>query len=264
MTIEALSIAASGMAYQNAALEVVTQSLANMETPGFKEEMMVGATLDYSQEVAPGSISASNGAVIPAGIQKGQGVKAMAVLNKALQGKPIKTGIETNILIQGKGYFQVEMPDGTIAYTRDGTFTKSPDGTLITQSGFTVIPAVTVPEGTLAITINQSGQVFATTGGNAVPQNIGQIELANFRNEDGLRKADNNLSFETEASGAPIVGRPGVTGVGTVLQGYYEGSNADPVRGVTQLIVTQRAFELQAKGIKTAEEMMGKLATLGS
>jgi flagellar basal-body rod protein FlgG len=158
--------------------------------------------------------------------------------------------------VQGKGYFQVTMPDGTTSYTRDGSFQISDQGELVTQDGYPVQPGITIPQGALDVSISKTGLVEVTVAGNTQPQQLGQLQLATFMNENGLEAKGGNLFLETAASGQPTVGSPGDTGIGTLTQGFIEGSNVNPVSEITSLITAQRAYEMNSRVLKTADEML--------
>ncbi len=252
----ALANGASGATFFQEALDVVTNNIASMERPGFREEFLIGASVGYTQEKGVGALSSTNGSIVPAGIQKGHGVKPMAVVSKMTQGRLNKTGNAYHLAIQGKGYFQIEMPDGSISYTRDGTFIINPERTLVTQTGYVVAPALTIPENAEYITISINGQVQAKIGGQEAMQNVGNIEVVSFPNEEGLRKIEDNLLLQTDASGVPTTGTPGENARGLILQGHYEGSNVDMVSQVTKLIQIQRAYEMNIKSVKAENELL--------
>ena len=254
-----LATSNSGAQYFQEALEVVTNNIASIERAGFKEEFLVGSSNTYQQRKGVGSIAANNGAVVPAGVQIGQGVKTAAVVSKQSQGRLQRTDNPSHMAIQGKGYFQVEMPNGQIAYTRDGTFALNGDGVIVTQTGNVVAPAITIPQNAEYFVVTRNGSVQAKMPGQPNLVDIGAIETVTFVNEEGLRKIDDNLLLETDASGAPIAGVPGEDHRGHILQGHYEGSNIDMVAQVTKLIQIQRAYEMNIKGITTYKEMMGRI-----
>lgn len=262
MTERALGNAASGMLAMQNYTEVVSNNIANMKTTGFKEKKALFGTMISYDKSRTGSFSSSAGTVIPTGMQIGLGVKTLGVTTIQTQGNPIQTENSYHAAIQGAGFFQIEMPSGTTAYTRDGTFEKNADGLLVTQDGFTVLPGITIPTDAVWVKINNSGEVFAKVSGETEPQNLGQIELASFANPSGLEAIESNLLLETAASGAPIAGVPGDSGFGKVLQGYYEGSNVNSVVAVTDLIEAQRAFELNSRSAKASDEMLSQLKNI--
>jgi flagellar basal-body rod protein FlgG len=252
----ALRTAATGMAAQQLNVEVISNNIANMNTVGFKKGRAEFEDLLYQNLEQAGAQSSSSGTVVPTGIQIGAGVKAGSVYRITTQGSPTATGNSLDLAIKGQGYFQVLMPDGTTAYTRAGNFSVNAQGQLVTSDGYQVIPQITIPQGTTNISISSSGQVQVTTGGSNTPQQVGQLQLASFFNEAGLQAQGNNLFTQTDASGAPTVGTPDLQGMGSLLQGYTEASNVDPVSEITSLIVAQRAYEMNSKVITTADQML--------
>ena len=258
----AVSNGASGASFQQEALDVISNNIANAQRAAFKEELLVGASNSYIHEKRVGAISSTNNTIIPAGIQIGQGIHAQAVVTKFTQGRPVQTGNPYNVMVQGKGYFQVERPNGDIAYTRDGMFEINQDLTLVTQSGFIVAPAITLPANTESVTINRNGQVYAKVAGQVEPQLVGTLEIATFANEAGLEKLDDNLMLETPASGQPVIGAPGEEDRGYVIQGSYEGANIDMVLQVTKLMQAQRAYEMNMKAVKAGNEILSSLTNI--
>ena len=254
-----MSNGASGASFFQEALEVVTNNIASMERPGFKEELLVGSSNPYQQRKGVGTLAANNGALLPVGVQIGQGVKSSAVVSKLSDGSLQRTDNQYHMAIRGRGFFQVELPNGQSAYTRDGTFAVNSEGVITTQMGNVVAPAITVPQNAEYISISRTGEVMAKTPDQVELINLGNIETVTFVNEEGLRKIEDNLLLETEASGVPVAGTPGEDQRGHILQGYYESSNVDMVSQVTKLIQIQRAYEMNVKGITTYKEMMGRL-----
>ncbi len=250
---------ASGATFFQEALDVVTNNIASMERAGFREEFLVGASVGYTQEKGVGTLSSSNGTVVPAGVQKGHGVKPMAVVSKMSVGRLQRTDNPYHMAIQGKGYFQIEMPNGEIAYTRDGTFAVNAERTLVTQTGYVVAPAITIPDNTEYVVVNRNGAVQAKIAGQKAMADVGNIEIVSFSNEEGLRKIEDNLLLETDASGVPTTGTPGEDSRGHILQGHYEGSNVDMVSQVTKLIKIQRAYEMNIKSVKAENELLSGL-----
>ena len=186
----------------------------------------------------------------------GIGVSAAATYRISAQGAMTKTDNQMDLAIRGKGYFQIEMPDGQLAYTRAGTFQIGPNGNIVNQDGFTVQPGIAIPAEATAVSINAQGQVLAKIEGQVAEANLGQLQLAIFQNEAGLENIGNNLLLETEASGAPALGAPDANGYGTLLKGFVENSNVDPVKEITSMISAQRAYELNSKVIETSDQMM--------
>lgn len=261
--MRSLSIGATGMLAQQTNVEVISNNIANMTTSGFKQQRAEFQDLLYQNIRRPGSQSSDAGTIVPTGIQIGAGVKTAAVYRIHTQGSIVITGNELDLAINGKGFYQIEMPDGTTSYTRAGSFQLNADGQIVTSDGYTLLPGLTIPQGTTDITIDASGQVQAKIDGQTDPQTVGQIELADFPNEAGLESLGNNLYRETPASGAPVTGIPGVDGLGTIEQGSIEQSNVNVVSEITSLITAQRAYEMNSRVIKTSDEMMGSLSQLG-
>jgi flagellar basal-body rod protein FlgG len=209
-----------------------------------------------------GSTASDAGEIVPAGVQLGLGVKLAAVYRIHAQGNLTATDNTFDMAIQGKGFFQVELPDGETGYTRDGTFQLNANGQLVTHDGYAVIPGITVPEDAVDVTINQSGEVLVNLQGQVSLQNVGQLQLATFANEPGLQAIGSNLFTETPASGSANAGTPQTSGFGGILQGFLETSNVNSVEEITNLISAQRAYEMNSKVIQTVDEMMAVLNTL--
>jgi flagellar basal-body rod protein FlgG len=258
----ALRTAATGMAAQQLNVEVISNNIANMNTVGFKKGRAEFEDLLYQNLEQAGSQSSSSGTIVPTGIQIGAGVKAGSVYRITTQGSPTQTGNALDLAIKGQGYFQVLMPDGSTSYTRAGNFSVNAQGQLVTADGYSVIPQVTIPQGSTNISISESGQVQVMQPGSTTPQQVGQLQLASFFNEAGLQAMGNNLFQQTDASGAPTVGTPDVQGLGSLMQGYTEASNVDPVSEITALIVAQRAYEMNSKVITTADQMLSTNAAM--
>ncbi|MCR4268352.1 flagellar basal-body rod protein FlgG [Nitratireductor sp. ZSWI3] len=253
--MKALSIAATGMSAQQLNLEVIANNIANINTTGFKRARAEFSDLLYQTERLQGVPSRANQAIVPEGANVGLGVQAAAVRNLHIQGPLTNTGNKLDVALVGKGWFEIEGTDGEPLYTRAGAFNTNATGQLVTTEGYTVSPAIVVPEDAVEIVINKTGQVFARIDGQVELQNLGQLTLANFANEAGLAPIGDNLFRETAASGAAIQGVPGDPGFATVEQGYLEGSNVDPVKEITELISAQRAYEMNSKVIRAADEM---------
>ncbi|MBD9373864.1 flagellar basal-body rod protein FlgG [Rhizobium sp. ARZ01] len=251
--MKALAIAATGMNAQQTNLEVIANNIANINTTGYKRARAEFSDLLYQTERAQGVPNRANAAIVPEGAIIGLGVKTAAVRNIHLQGSLTQTGNSFDLALVGRGWFQIEAPDGTTLYTRSGAFNTNADGQLVTLDGYTVVPGITVPQDATAVTVNRSGQVFATVDGEE--QDLGQITLANFVNEAGLEPLGENLFRETEASGDAIVGTPDENGFAYLQQNYLEASNVDPVKEITDLISAQRAYEMNSKIIQAADEM---------
>jgi flagellar basal-body rod protein FlgG len=258
--MRSLDIAATGMLAQQLNVEVISNNIANINTTGFKRQRAEFQDLLYQTERRAGSASSDSGTIVPAGVQIGIGVKAAAVYRITEQGNMLKTDNTLDVAIQGKGFFQVRMPDGSTSYTRAGSFQLSPTGEIVTADGLTVLPGITIPTDTLAVTVNASGQVLAQLPGQAVPQTVGQLEVATFANEAGLEALGDNLLSETAASGTPQTGVPNSTGFGKLLQGFLETSNVNVVSEITNLITAQRAYEMNSKVITASDEMSRTLS----
>jgi flagellar basal-body rod protein FlgG len=257
--MKALSIAATGMLAQQQNVEVISNNLANMNTTAFQRRRTEFQDLLYENLRRPGSTSSDNGNVVPTGVQIGLGVRLAAVYRVHMPGNLTATDNPFDLAIQGQGYFQIEMPDGDTSYTRDGTFQLNAEGQIVTHDGYVVQPGITVPDDALDVSINSSGEVLVKVQGQVGLQNIGQLQLASFANEAGLEAVGGNLYLETPASGAPITGAPQEDGFGAVMQGFLETSNVNPVEEITQLISAQRAYEMNSKVIRTADDMMSTL-----
>jgi flagellar basal-body rod protein FlgG len=257
--MRAMNIAATGMIAQQTNVEVIANNIANQSTTGFKRQRAEFQDLLYQTERRGGATSSDSGTIVPIGVQVGLGVKTAAINRINIQGNLIQTGNPLDLAIQGRGFFQILQPDGTTAYTRDGSLALSPTGEIVTADGFVVQPGITIPQNTISVSVNSSGQVQALVAGQLVPQTVGQLQLANFPNEAGLEALGNNLLLETPASGQATTGNPGSTGFGTLNQGLIETSNVDIVSEITSLITAQRAYEMNSKVISTTDQMMSSL-----
>ena len=251
--MKALAIAATGMNAQQTNLEVIANNIANINTTGYKRARAEFSDLLYQTERAQGVPNRGNEAIVPEGAIIGLGVKTAAVRNLHLQGQLTQTGNSFDLALVGRGWFQIEAPDGTVLYTRSGAFNTNADGQLVTLDGYSVTPGIVVPQEATEVTVNRSGQVFATVDGEQ--QELGQLTLATFVNEAGLEPLGENLFRETEASGDATIGVPDEAGVGYIQQNYLEASNVDPVKEITDLISAQRAYEMNSKIIQAADEM---------
>jgi flagellar basal-body rod protein FlgG len=255
--MQSLKIAATGMTAQQMRVDVISNNLANMSTTGYNARRAEFADLHYQQLSRPGTISAADGTVLPTGVQIGLGVRPAAVSVTLAQGSLSGTGGDLDLAIEGKGYLEVTLPSGLSAYTRDGALKRSPDGLIVTSEGYPVVPDVTIPDDARSLTINANGEVFAFFADRVEPELLGQFTLASFSNAKGLEAIGGNLFLETNASGPPVVASPGEDGLGTVRQGYLEESSVDAVREITELIQAQRGYELNAKVITAADQMLG-------
>jgi flagellar basal-body rod protein FlgG len=260
--MRALDIAATGMQAQQTNVEVISNNIANMSTTGYKTRRAEFQDLMYQNLSRVGSNSSDSGQVLPSGAQIGLGVKTGSIYTINLQGNLQQTGNTLDLAIQGNGYFQVTLPSGDTAYTRDGSFGLSPTGEIVTGDGYVVQPGITVPTGATAITINGSGQVQATISGQTAPSIVGQMQLATFPNAAGLDAQGDNLFIASAASGNAVTGNPGAPGFGTVQQGFTETSNVNTVSEITDLITAQRAYEMNSKVITAGDQMMSTLTNL--
>ncbi len=257
--MRSLDIAATGMLAQQLYVDVISQNLANINTTGFKQERPEFQDLLYQNERRVGANSSDAGTIVPTGIQIGLGVKTGAIYRAHTQGTLQNTKNALDLAIQGRGFFQITQPDGSIAYTRSGSFQLSADGELVTADGFLIEPSITVPNNATDVSINQSGEVFAVIPGQIDPQNLGQLQVATFVNDAGLQAVGNNMYTETPASGAPVTGNPDSDQFGSILQGFLEGSNVDPVGELTNLIKAQRVYEMISKAITKSDDMLQAL-----
>jgi flagellar basal-body rod protein FlgG len=257
--MRSMDIASTGMLAQQMNVEVISNNIANLNTTGFKRQRAEFQDLLYQNQRRVGSASSDQGTIVPTGVQIGIGVKAAAVYRISEQGNLSQTANPLDCAIQGTGYFQIKMPDGTTSYTRDGSFGLSPTGEIVTADGLVVSPGLTIPADTVSVTINGSGQVLATVSGQTAQQTVGQLELASFPNEAGLQNAGSNLLTETAASGSPVTGAPGSVGFGTLQQGFLETSNVNVVSEITNLITAQRAYEMNSKVIQVSDQMSSTL-----
>jgi flagellar basal-body rod protein FlgG len=260
--MRSLSIAATGMLAQQTNVDVISNNIANMSTTGFKRQRAEFQDLLYEQVQRPGAASGGTDAKTAVGIQIGSGVRTGGVYRVAQQGAMNQTDNRYDLALQGHGYFQITLPSGETAYTRDGTFQVSDQGELVTTDGLPVQPGITIPQGTVDVTISKTGEVQVKTAGNAQMQTVGQLELATFVNEAGLEATGDNRFMETSASGQPTVAAPGEPGFGTVMQGFVEASNVNPVSEITALITAQRAYEMNSRVVKTTDEMLASTSQL--
>ncbi|WP_142848944.1 flagellar basal-body rod protein FlgG [Telmatospirillum sp. J64-1] len=257
--MRSLSVAATGMLAQQTNVEVISNNIANMNTTAYSRRRPEFSDLLYQNMRRVGSTSSDAGTIVPTGVQLGLGVKTTAVYRITEQGGLQTTENTLDLAIQGKGYFQIEMPNGETAYTRDGSFQLSPEGTIVTHDGYTVLPGINIPINATGISINGSGEVSVKIDGQVEQQVVGQLQLAIFPNEAGLEARGDNLYTETPASGAAAEGNPGTLGYGSLLQGFLETSNVNVVSEITNLISAQRAYEMNSKVIQTSDEMMSTL-----
>lgn len=257
-----LDIGATGMLAQQMSVDVISNNIANMTTTGHKRQRAAFQDLIYQNIDRPGSTSSDTGTIIPAGLQLGLGVRTASVVREHAQGALRITENELDVAITGDGFFQIERPDGTTAYTRDGTFQINENGELVTVDGFIVEPSITIPSDATTVDINGEGEVIVGIAGQIASQNLGQIELARFVNPAGLEAIGDNLFLETDASGPPTTGTPGQDEFGRVRQGALEGSNVNVVEEITELIKAQRAYEMNSNIISTSDEMLQTITQL--
>jgi len=244
------------MQAQQLNVEVISNNIANMNTTGFKRQRAEFQDLLYQNLERPGATTSATGTVAPLGIQVGAGVKAGSIGRVTEQGSLTRTDNTTDLAISGRGYFQVQMPDGTTSYTRAGNFAISADGLLVTSQGFPIQPNITVPSDAVSVSIARDGVVSVVQQGQSTAQQVGQIEIATFINPAGLEASGDNLFVQTAASGDPNTATPGSAGYGTLMQGTLETSNVNPVEEISALIVAQRAYEMNAKVITASDEML--------
>ena len=255
--MRALDIAATGMSAQQLRVDVIANNLANMNTTGYSARRADFADLHYQQMVRAGAINASDGTVVPTGVQVGLGVRPSSVSINMAQGALGASGGTLDVAIEGRGWLEVTLPSGASAYTRDGALQRTGDGLIVTADGFEVSPGITIPDDARQISINADGEVYAYFVDRIEAELLGQITLVGFTNDHGLEAMGSNLFLETAASGAPTQGNPGEDGLGTLRQGYLEESSVDAVREITDLIEAQRGYELNAKVITAADQMLG-------
>ena len=259
--IRSLWISKTGLDAQQTQMDVIANNLANVSTHAFKRSRAVFEDLLYQTLRQPGAQS-SGQTQLPSGLQLGTGVRPVATERVFTQGNLQQTSSPLDVAIQGNGFFQVQMPDGSSAYTRDGAFQVNSQGQLVTASGFPVQPAITIPANTLSITISRDGTVAAQRQGTTGPTQVGAIQLTGFMNPGGLQSVGENMYIETAASGTPGTNAPGTNGMGLLSQGYVETSNVNVVEELVGMIQTQRAYEINSKAIQTSDQMLQKLSQL--
>jgi len=259
--IRSLWIAKTGLDAQQTQLDVISNNLANVSTNGFKRSRAVFEDLLYQTLRQPGAQS-SQQTQLPSGLQIGTGVRPVATVKIFTQGNLQQTGNPLDLAIQGHGFFQVLQPDGTTAYTRDGSFQVDNTGALVTSSGYHVQPAVTIPASALSVTVGQDGTVSVLLAGATKPTQVGTLQLVNFINPAGLQSAGENLYLETASSGTASSNTPGTNGLGRLSPGYVETSNVNVVEEMVNMIQTQRAYEINSRAIQTSDQMLQKLAQI--
>ena len=260
--MRSLDIAATGMQAQQTNVEVISNNIANMTTTAYKRRQAEFQDLIYQNLRRVGSDSSDSGSVVPAGAQVGLGVRTAAIYRISEQGNLQQTSNTLDHAISGNGYFQITLPSGDTAYTRDGTFGLSPEGQIVTADGYVVVPGITVPTNATSVTINTSGAVQVTLSGQTALNTVGNIQLATFPNEAGLDAQGNNLLVQSAASGNPTTGNPGAPGFGTVNQGFIETSNVNVVTEITNLISAQRAYEMNSRVITASDQMLSTLTNM--
>ncbi|MCV2364331.1 flagellar basal-body rod protein FlgG [Paucibacter sp. DJ1R-11] len=259
--IRSLWIAKTGMEAQQTQLDTISNNLANVATNGFKRSHAVFEDLIY-QNLRQSGANTTEQTQLPTGLQVGLGVRPVATSRIYSQGNLQQTTNNLDLAIKGNGFFQVQMPDGTTAYTRDGSFQLDSAGQIVTNNGYTVLPGITVPANAQSLTIGNDGTVSITVPGSPAPQTLGQVQLANFVNPAGLDPKGQNLFSETASSGTPNAGAPNANGLGALQQGFVETSNVNVVEELVSMIQTQRAYELNSKAVQTSDQMLQKLAQI--
>ena len=256
--MEALWVAKTGLEAQQTRMAVVAQNLANVNTTGFKRGRAIFEDLLYQNVVQPGGLT-SQQSEAPTGLNLGTGVRVVATDKQFTQGNVINTNNPFDLAIQGRGFFEIQLPDGGRGYTRDGTFQLDADGQLVTSSGYTLQPSITIPTGSQSATVGVDGVVSVVLAGQADPIQVGTLQLADFVNPAGLQARGENLYIETVASGPPQPGSPGLNGLGTLIQGALETSNVNVVAELVSMIETQRAYEMSSRAITTSDEMLQRV-----
>ncbi len=251
----ALWAAKTGLDAQQTQMTVTANNLANVATNGFKKSRAVFDDLLY-QNVSQVGAATSQTTISPTGLQLGTGTRVVSTERSYTQGSLDNTGNSLDLAIQGRGFFQVLQPDGQVAYTRDGSFQVNAQGQLVNSTGYAVQPAVTIPQGAQSVTIGSDGVVSVTVAGQSAPTQVGTIQLADFINPAGLQTVGGNLAVESAASGSPTTGNPGLSGLGTVVQGSVEASNVNVVEEMVNMIETQRAYEMNSKAVQTTDQML--------
>lgn len=252
---QALWIAKTGLEAQQTRMSVVSNNLANVNTTGFKRSNAIFQDLLY-QNVRQSGGQTSQDTQLPSGLMLGTGTRVAATEKTYSQGNIVQSKNPLDLAIQGRGFFQVLLPDGTLAYTRDGSFQMDSQGQLVTSTGYQVQPAITIPDNAQSVTIGNDGTVSVTVAGQSAPTQVGTLQLADFVNPAGLQPMGENLALETAASGSPQTGTPGLNGLGTTLQGSLETSNVNVVEELVNMIETQRAYEMNSKAIAATDSML--------
>jgi len=259
--MRSLWVSKSGMEAQQTQLDHISHNLANSSTNGYKQSHAVFEDLMY-QNLRQSGANSSEQTQLPTGLQVGLGVRPVATSREFTQGNLQQTSNSLDLAIQGKGFFQITMPDGTTGYTRDGAFQLDSQGQIVTNNGYLVQPGITVPANSTGLTIGSDGTVTALLPNQVTPQSLGQIQLANFVNPAGLDPKGQNIFSETIASGTPQTAAPTASGLGSLSQGFVETSNVNVVQELVTMIQTQRAYELNSKAIQTSDQMLQKLGQM--
>jgi flagellar basal-body rod protein FlgG len=254
--MRALQIAATGMAAQELNVQVIANNIANLQTTGYKRQVAEFEDVLYDHIRRIGTQTSAQGNQLPVGVDLGSGVKTVGTPRLMTQGTLTQTSAPLDVAIQGDGFFKILLPDGTFAYTRDGSFQMDSQGRIVTAQGDVVQPGITIPQNSSSLTINAQGQVSVVVPGTTTPTTLGTLVLTRFINEPGLLPIGDNLYQQTPASGAPQDGTPGVDGLGSVQQGSLEQANVDAVTEITNLITAQRAYEMNSKVITAADQML--------
>ena len=255
---QALWVAKTGLDAQQTRMAVISNNLANVNTTGFKQGRAVFEDLLY-QNVRQSGGQTSQDTVLPSGMNLGTGVRVVATEKMFTQGSMLQTEAALDVAIKGRGFFQILLPDGNLAYTRDGTFQRNAQGEMVTASGYTVQPGITIPDGAQSITIGTDGVVSVQLSGQPAPSQVGTLETVDFINPVGLQPIGENLFIETASSGTAQAGTPGLNGFGSLVQGALEGSNVNVVAELVNMIETQRAYEMNGRAISTVDQMVGFL-----
>jgi flagellar basal-body rod protein FlgG len=259
--IRSLWISKTGMEGQQTKLDAIAHNLSNVATNGYKRSGVVFEDLMY-QNLRQSGAATGEQSQLPTGLQIGMGVRAAATSRNYSQGALTQTSGQFDVAIEGKGFLQVQLPDGTTGYTRDGALQLDANGQLVTSAGYAIQPGITIPANARSVTIAKDGTVSITLQGQVNPQPVGQIQLATFVNPGGLDPLGGNLFGETASSGTPNAGAPGANGIGALRQGFVEGSNVNVVEELVSMIATQRAYEMNSKSIQTSDQMLQRLAQL--
>ncbi|MBS0507253.1 MAG: flagellar basal-body rod protein FlgG [Proteobacteria bacterium] len=259
--INSLWIAKTGMTAQQTQLDVISHNLSNVSTNGFKRNNAVFEDLIYQNLRQVGSQTTEENQ-LPTGLHLGLGVRTVATSRNFTQGSLQQSSNSLDVAINGNGFFEVQLPDGTLGYTRDGSFQLDAQGRMVTAGGLPVANGITIPQGATGISISEAGVVSATVAGNPQPQQLGQLAMSNFVNPAGLQPVGQNMYKESAASGPPQQGQPGTNGLGVMRQGFLETSNVNVVEELVTMIQTQRAYEMNSKAIQTSDQMLAKLAQL--